>query len=187
MFLWGLPMRFGLVPVLTVIGLLLASCHTIKEDLPTRTPASPSLQVTIIPPSGTPGATPTPTPTPPPASNSCKLGEGPGNGENCVRLSENFLVDVDDAINAVVQEHPAWFNRNDQNGTGGYLVLDVPAFHDAVVAKLEASGLCAEFDGEEIGVKSTNDWNDQYDIILSDNHIRRGDGSYRSTCKPAAF
>ena len=36
-------------------------------------------------------------------------------------------------------------------------------------------------------MKNTNAWNDQYDIISGDGYIRRGTGSYRSTCYPAWF
>jgi hypothetical protein len=48
-------------------------------------------------------------------------------------------------------------------------------------------GVCAIFDGEEIGVKNTNAFNDQYDIHLASGHVRRGEGSYRATCTPAQF
>ena len=43
-------------------------------------------------------------------------------------------------------------------------------------------GLCAAFDGEELQVKNSNDFNDQYDIELSTQHIRRGPSAYASTC-----
>jgi hypothetical protein len=48
-------------------------------------------------------------------------------------------------------------------------------------------GYCAFYDGEEMAVKNTNKFNDQYDISTSSGYIRRGDGSYRSTCWPAWF
>jgi len=41
--------------------------------------------------------------------------------------------------------------------------------------------------GGEIAVKKTNEFNDQYHIMISDGHIRRGDASYRATCYPAWF
>jgi hypothetical protein len=48
-------------------------------------------------------------------------------------------------------------------------------------------GLCGLHDGEELAVKRTNDFNDQYKIDTSDGFMRRGLGSYRSTCYPASF
>ena len=48
-------------------------------------------------------------------------------------------------------------------------------------------GLCGFYDGEELGVKGTNAFNDQYDIVTSDMFVRRQLGSYRSTCYPAWF
>jgi hypothetical protein len=43
------------------------------------------------------------------------------------------------------------------------------------------------FDGEEVAVKNTNDFSDQYDIITSNDFVRWGDGAYAATCEPAAF
>ena len=47
--------------------------------------------------------------------------------------------------------------------------------------------LCGHYDGEELAVKNSNSFNDQYDIFTSDGYIRRQLGSYRSTCRPAWF
>ena len=41
--------------------------------------------------------------------------------------------------------------------------------------------------GEEFAVKSSNSFNDQYDLMMADGHIRRQEGSYRGTCRPAWF
>jgi hypothetical protein len=53
--------------------------------------------------------------------------------------------------------------------------------------QLARQGLCMKGRPEEIGVKSSNDFNEQYDILLSSNHIRRGTGAYRGICRPALF
>ena len=45
-------------------------------------------------------------------------------------------------------------------------------------------GLCAYYDGEELGVKNSNSFNDQFDILVSSGHIRRGAGSYRAHLPP---
>jgi hypothetical protein len=52
---------------------------------------------------------------------------------------------------------------------------------------LEERGLCSAWDGEELAVKNTNDWNDQYDILTAELFLRRQEGAYRSTCYPAWF
>lgn len=192
--------------VITVSALWLGGCQTLYEELPggtsgtpvaTPSPSRPGASVTPTPapaatPTPAPAATPTPapaaTPTPAPqTSTGCRLPPGTGSGESCPYLSPSFLKDVDDAINRVVIKQPQLFILNEQRGTGGYYVRDGDAFHLAVVRELEAVGLCAKFDGEEIAVKDSNSSNDQYDIHLSSGHIRRGDGSYRSTCRPAWF
>lgn len=42
---------------------------------------------------------------------------------------------------------------------------------------LEEQGLCSTCDGEELTVKNTNDWNDQYDILTAESFLRRQEGS----------
>ena len=37
-------------------------------------------------------------------------------------------------------------------------------------------GICSYYDGEELAVKNTNDFNEQYDILLASGHMRRGAG-----------
>lgn len=198
---------------ITMAGLMAGACQTLYEELPSAasgrpsptptpstaapSPGSPSATPTPTPASTptpsttpTPSATPTPAPTPtptPPSASSCALPSGGGSGQSCPRLAPSFLKEVDRAINSVVAKQPALFNLNDQRGEGGYYVKDGDAFHKAVVRELQAQGLCAIYDGEEIGVKDSNSFNDQFDIHISSGHIRRGDGSYRSTCHPAWF
>jgi hypothetical protein len=74
-----------------------------------------------------------------------------------------------------------------RGGNNWYRVLNVDAYADAVVRNLNAVGLCARWDGHEMAVKNANRVSDQYDILAGEGYTRRGDGSYRSTCYPAAF
>jgi len=54
-----------------------------------------------------------------------------------------------------------------------------------MVANLNAmDGICAVDDGEEIGVKNTNAFNEQWNIYFSRGLVRR---TYVTTCSPAAF
>jgi len=60
-------------------------------------------------------------------------------------------------------------------------------FYEAIIPILRDQGFCAIFDGEELGIKNSNDFNEQYHLVLSSGQLYEGGGSYRSTCKPAAF
>lgn len=191
----------------------LLSCQTLVEELPERgqvnnNPVAPGpIPVVIVPapvptpanpaPAPSPVATPTPsnpapapapTPTPsnpPPVQGSCSPGNG--SGQNCSMTSPSFLNQVMAAIDQVGREVPSLFNFNDQRGDKGWYVKDETRFHQEVVRVLRSYGLCAIFDGEEIAVKTSNAFSDQYDIILASGHVRRGSGSYRATCSPAWF
>jgi hypothetical protein len=131
---------------------------------------------------------PSPAPVPIIVGGSCSLPAMPDNG-NCPRSSGGFLPDVEAAIDATIQQHPEYFNLNDSIYTGTYRLVDIHGYVDSVVLNLQLKGYCAATDSayEEIGVKNTNGFNEQYRIYTSAGYMRRGDGSYRSTCYPAAF
>ena len=132
-------------------------------------------------------ATPTPPPAPGPNANlGCDAGPGTFN-ENCSRQSPAFLGQVDAAINRVVARRPDLFDMNDVRGPGGWRILDADDYHREVMTELRVAGYCAVKDRNEIGVKIDNSLNDQFHIMLSSFHIRRGEASYRSTCRPAWF
>jgi hypothetical protein len=190
-----------------VAGALVAAvmgCHTITEQTPSS-PTPVSLVPLIIPvvgaptpaptptptPTPKPGATPTPapspTPTPPPSGSTCSLPPSNPANPQCVAESQSFLKEVDQSIDRVTQLFPGLFDFNNTRCTNCYFVKDIDRYAAEVVKELGRRGLCAAWDGEEVGVKSKNAFNDQYDIILSSGHIRRGDGSYRVTCRPAVF
>lgn len=132
-------------------------------------------------------ATPTPPPEPPPAlAAGCSAGPGTMN-DNCLRLSPAFLEDVDAAINRVVARRPDLFNLDDVRGPGGYYVKNSDVYYQEVVTELRQAGFCAVADGGEVAVKVDNTLNDQFHIMVSDGHVRRGEASYRATCRPAWF
>jgi hypothetical protein len=126
-------------------------------------------------------AAPTPAPTPTPIYG-CGLPRGAGNGTGCPREAPTFQAELEIAIDRVIEEHPDWFDLRRPRATGLYPIRDVPNYVQAVVENLRKQGLCAINDGEEIAVKNSNDFNDQFDIITADAFIRR---SYRTTCYPA--
>jgi hypothetical protein len=186
------------------------ACTTITEQQPARKNPVPSgpepIPVVVVPvpvpaaPTPTPAATPTPNPasptpapsaapTPGPAAESCPLPKGNGSGNDCPMLTPSFLKEVEAALTAVVAENPQWFDLKKTRGgcDNCYYVLSADKYVNRVAELITKDGLCGHYDGEELAVKSSNAFNDQYDIFTSDGYIRRQYGSYRSTCKPAWF
>jgi hypothetical protein len=140
-------------------------------------------------PTATPEPTPTPVQAPPPllpSLEACPIGVG-SYYTTCNRTNPELIGDVETAIAESVNEYPTMFDQEDVAGPGGFRVLDPDGFVTSVVGKLRQAGFCADYDGVEVQVKNTNDFSEQYDILLSSGHIWRGNGSYRSTCNPASF
>jgi hypothetical protein len=197
-------MRIGLGPAVVLTAAVLAACHTITEELPA--PETPVTPATVLPAPPTivipvPSVTPPPAPTipaptvpapnnpaPPPTSQGCPLPPGQFN-ENCTMQSQSFLPRVEAAIDEVIAAYPQMFNRNRTRGgcANCYEVTDPTGYVNAVARAITKNGVCGYYDGEELAVKNTNSFNDQYDILTSDGFIRRQGGAYRSTCRPAWF
>lgn len=136
----------------------------------------------------TPAESPAPaaTPEPPVSVLGCGLPPG-GPFQRCPRELPFFNVEINEAIAEVQNEMPELFDLNDWQGGLSYRVLDRERYHREVVARLEKMGFCAVWDGEEVGVKNTNDFNEQYQVMTSLGYVRWGGGAYRSTCFPAWF
>jgi hypothetical protein len=100
---------------------------------------------------------------------------------------QSFLSDVERAIDRVIQTRPELFDLNDTPCRGCPRVLDRATYLNAVLSTLSSFGYCAIYDGLEVAVKNNNSFNDQFNILTSSNYVRRGEGSYRSTCRPAWF
>jgi hypothetical protein len=152
---------------------------------PTPSPTARPTPTPSASPTPTPTATPTPTPTP---AGSCAL--SPSNPTNpwCPDGATSLLFEsVDQALTRVTETHPQLFDFNSKNCPNCYRVLNVPGYISAVLSQLGTMGLCAVGDAEEIGVKESNDYSEQFDILVSSGHMRRGPGSYRGTCRPAIF
>jgi hypothetical protein len=112
----------------------------------------------------------------------------------CERTREQLLNVYEEALDLLVQQKPATFDLENESapGTKAYLVKDREAYMEGIVANLRAAGLCAERDpddGEQqtIRIKSENDFSEDYDVLLSSGHMRRGLGAYRSSCTPSNF
>jgi len=192
--------RFAFSAVL--IGLSFVACRTITEELPEEetpvnpvaAPVAPPVIVIPVPAATPPPAAPAPgNPTPAPGGGgggggTCPLPAGTFN-ENCSMQAQTFLARVEAAIDEVVRTDPQAFNLNRTRGgcANCYQVVDPTRYVNRVAQAITKNGVCGYYDGEELGVKSSNQFNDQYDILTSDNFIRRQGGAYRSTCRPAWF
>ena len=184
-----------------VRGVLLATialvgCDALTEGLADKkpNPVAPApvpvvVVVEAVPtPTPAPAATPTPASTPPPSAQGCKLPPGNGPGTNCPRQSPSYLREVESAMDQLVRDEPQMFDLKRARGCSTcYLVTDPDRFSRRMAELMPQRGLCGHYDGEELGVKGTNAFNDQYDILTADMFIRRQLGSYRSTCYPAWF
>jgi hypothetical protein len=130
---------------------------------------------------------PAPAPSPTPQAFRCPLPDMPRLNITCPRPAPVLSQQVDSAITKTVAEHPELFNLNDDKGGGSYLVLDRARYHAEVVKNLHAQNICAIIELEEIAVKTTNEFNEQYNIWISDGHLRKGRGAHITTCFPATF
>ena len=173
-------------------GLTLAGCYHASESSTAPDPAGVAGTPSIAPiptatPTPTPTPTPVPTPTPIPRGKGCGLPSGGGSGNGCPYVGSAFEGDVTEAIRQVQREHPSLFNFNDGFGGLAWRVHDRRRFYELMVAKLDTMGYCSDHDLEELGVKNSNRFNEQFQIVRSGEYVRWGPGSYRSTCYPAWF
>jgi hypothetical protein len=189
--------------VLCSVAAAFLGCDTLRERLtpteptPEATPvASPVTIPVILTTAPTPAPTPTPAPAPEatptpeapaPTGGSCGLPASNHPDAPCSMQSTSFLSQVDKAIGLVVQQQPNIFDTSSKICDNCYYVKNQDKFVAGVVANLTAMGLCATYDGEELGVKNSNSFNEQFDILTAAGYARRGTGSYRATCQPAWF
>ncbi len=194
-------MRRSRVVLLFLLPMAAFGCQAINDLIPTHPSGSPSpspsatpvltIPVVLPTPKPTPKPTPTPAPDPtpdatPPPSGSCNLPPSTGN-YTCGDDPYQFYADVDTALNRTTKAHPEYFDFNNKTCGNCYYVKNINGYLAAVQAQLKALGYCSHYDGEEMAVKNTNKFNEQYDILLGSNHMRRGPGSYRGACHPANF
>ena len=77
--------------------------------------------------------------------------------------------------------------RRDDRGEGGYRIVQAEPFKSHLLAAARSRGVCARHDGEEFVFKQQNRFSEHYDLESSQGYVRRGEGTYASTCYPAAF
>jgi hypothetical protein len=128
-----------------------------------------------VPLDPTPKPVVAPTPEPPLSQSCARLPLGTDTYK-CWEPGPTFLGEVSDAIDALKREHPEYFDGDFVTNLGGYYV--------GVIRNLDKQGICAGFDGEELAVKTSAEYNDQYKIITSRSQVRK---FYIGTCFPAVF
>jgi hypothetical protein len=190
-------------PAVTAViaGVCLWSCKTITEELPTSSTGSGGQPVVTVPfpvnvtpvpiPQPAPGpATPTPAPNPnnpdpeptPPqgaAPQSCAPTHETGN-QRCPREgSSDFIHVVFAAYDTLNRERPDLV-RNDQ------IRVSEDEWAWAVVQEVRRKGFCAGLYAEEVSVRTSRNFSENFDVATASGTVRRGEGSYRSTCYPAS-
>jgi hypothetical protein len=149
--------------------------------------------VVVATPTPTPTPSPTPRPTPTPGTGlACGLAalpdcggpEGPAGIYGCCRNQVgnrgDFQNQVDQSIDILMGEQPSIFR--------GEEVLDRIAYVNGVARILEQRfGVCAKpgVPGDEVGVKTEQNYSEQYDIYLSNARVRRG--GFVASCRPSRF
>ena len=178
----GRTSNLGRTTATLALGVLVLTAISCGEGASPTGPVVPP--VTVVPPPG-----PNPSPEVEVESNSCPLGPGTLDTGCSTHLGSTHLADVQGAIDRVVLARPELFNLGEESPAGSeqYRVLEPDAYLDAVVSELLSAGFCAQraLDGETVQVKDSNDLSEDFDVILSNNHIRRN--AYLTSCRPAAF
>jgi hypothetical protein len=154
-----------------VLGLGLPSCGG-SSPMPAPT--------TVVP-------TPTPAPAATPQASACGLPSLPDLRTECPKLTPQLWEFVENGIQQTIREHPEYFDFADDLGGGAFRVLDRDKYIKSVVANIQAQHVCSREEIEEIQVKNTNEFHEQYNIWVSSGHVRHGPRAYITTCFPAQF
>jgi hypothetical protein len=120
---------------------------------------------------------------------SCPLGLGSGRF-TCQGDVPGLLPRLDAAIDKLVSDRPSLFDTTNPPAVGGYFIHDVDQFYDGVIDNLMADGLCAQrdyADSDHLLIKENNEYAEVYDIVTTQNRIRRGPITFKVTCTPANF
>ena len=133
-----------------------------------------------------PATSPTPAPvtSPTPAAFSCPLPPSHKDDPNACYVGRPTLgPQINSAIDTVIATRPELFNLQEVIG-GNPRVLDRDAYWKAVKTELEKQGVCTIIEKEELAVKITNAYNEQWNLYTSAGFVRR---KYVTTCEPSWF
>ncbi|MDZ4676976.1 MAG: hypothetical protein SGI74_05640 [Oligoflexia bacterium] len=131
---------------------------------------------------GDSGGPPGPLPCQAPSMNECGAAEGPAGVYGCcvVQHSDYFTSAVQSAVDQIHIDRPDIFSD-------GY-VTNHDAYMNGVVQILRNRGYCAVVGGpsDEIGIKTSNNINEQYDILKGEDIDEPWVGQ-AAVCRPARF
>jgi hypothetical protein len=160
-------------------GAMLASCGGETAATPDAIPSTS--------PTPAPAATPTPVPNPgsvgafacrlPASSNPRAFTDG------CPEERGQLADYVNAAIDKAMRERPELFNFAEMNGPSPR-VVDRDRYHRVVAENLVQSGVCTIIEKEELAIKQSNAFSEQWVIYTSSGFVRR---RYQATCSPAWF
>jgi hypothetical protein len=86
---------------------------------------------------------------------------------------------VESAIDTLIAEHPDWFS-------GSTVTISEHDWAWAIINVIRRKGYCAGLYAEEVSVRTSKAFSENFDVLTASHTIRRGEGSYRSTCYPAS-
>jgi hypothetical protein len=161
-----------------VVGLAIVALSGCGAELPPATPptiSEPEVEATPPPQLGD-GQ---------PPSGRCEL--PPSSHANCWKSEPELLDALEDAMTAATLAHPEYFDFESLRCGNCYYVKNVDGYYAELSRQLQLRGVCSLQDRDEITLKADNGWSEQFDILLGDDHIRRGAGSYLYTCTPSMF
>jgi len=91
---------------------------------------------------------------------------------------------VESSIDAVMKAHKDWFR--DEGPYKMKLLVDEGVYGRALISQINKSGACAGYYAEEVSVRKSPSFSENFDILTAQYYLWRGEGSYRSTCYPAS-
>jgi hypothetical protein len=145
-------------------------------------PADPNPAPTVAP---TAAPTPTPAASATPRATTCQLASMPDHGFCSKSSSRNeFRTAVNAVIDEVIAQRPDLFDFTQDAGGGSWLVVNRSGYLRQIENRLNSRGFCVVQGQDELGLKNTNEFNEQWNVITSRNNVRR---AYITTCSPAAF
>jgi hypothetical protein len=122
------------------------------------------------------------TPSPTPAGYSCPLPPGSNPTLNCGKGTPRLSEAVNVSIDTLMSRFPGIFNLNDVNGGNPKVVNPVRYYEELVNELGNTWGVCTKVQAEEISIKHTNNYSEDWIVLTSGNYVRR---RYQGTCTPA--
>ena len=124
--------------------------------------------------------------TPPELPAICPAGMGSLDAD-CSGDAGAHLDQVYKAVDQLIERQPELFDFERVIGHDGYKVIADEAFYLGVAGILQAQGLCAVWDYEQLQIKTSAALSESYVLLDQKSFVRRDERLLTSTCVPAAF